>query len=151
MNLQKTLESTIGASLETTIKNAILENDKNKYPIGKIEINISGANPSTYLGFGTWVAWGSGRVPVGVNTSDSNFNTVEKTGGEITHTLTTDEMPSHTHYSGWRNLSGAFSGGANNGAWIEGGTKVDTGTAGNGQAHNNLQPYITCYMWKRIS
>ena len=37
-------------------------------------------NPSTYLG-GTWVAWGAGKVPVGVDTTDTDFATVEKTGG----------------------------------------------------------------------
>lgn len=53
-------------------------------------------NAGTYFG-GTWVAWGSGRVPVGINTSDTNFSTVEKTGGASTVTLTTAQMPSHTH------------------------------------------------------
>ena len=66
------------------------------YPVGSIYMSTSGTNPSSFLG-GTWVAWGSGRVPVGVNTSDGNFNTIEKTGGESSHTLTVAEMPSHTH------------------------------------------------------
>ena len=66
------------------------------YPIGSIYMSTSGSNPSSFLG-GTWVAWGSGRVPVGVNTADANFNTVEKTGGESSHTLTVAEMPSHSH------------------------------------------------------
>lgn len=49
------------------------------YPVGSIYISVVATNPSTYFG-GTWVAWGSGRVPVGINTSDSDFKTVEKTG-----------------------------------------------------------------------
>lgn len=57
---------------------------------------VTSTNPATYFG-GTWVAWGSGRVPVGINTSDSNFNTVEKTGGASAVTLTASQMPSHTH------------------------------------------------------
>ena len=82
-------------------------------PVGSIEINTSGKNPSTYIG-GTWIAWGSGKVPVGIDTSDTNFNTVEKTGGAKTHThtqgdtgkatgntgsttLTTSQIPSHKH------------------------------------------------------
>ena len=53
------------------------------YPVGSIYMSVSPTNPSEYFG-GTWVAWGSGRVPVGLNTSDTNFNTVEKTGGAST-------------------------------------------------------------------
>lgn len=49
---------------------------------------------------GTWVAWGAGRVPVGVDTAQTEFNTVEKTGGEKTHTLATNEMPRHNHMLG---------------------------------------------------
>lgn len=66
------------------------------YPVGSIYMSVNATNPSTYFG-GTWVAWGSGRVPVGINTSDTNFSTVEKTGGSATVTLTASQMPSHTH------------------------------------------------------
>ena len=66
------------------------------YPVGSIYMSVNSMNPSTYFG-GTWVAWGSGRVPVGINTSDTNFSTVEKTGGASTVTLTTSQKPSHTH------------------------------------------------------
>lgn len=66
------------------------------YPVGSIYMSVKSTNPSTYFG-GTWVAWGSGRVPVGINTSDTNFSTVEKTGGAATVTLTASQMPSHTH------------------------------------------------------
>ena len=69
------------------------------YPIESILMSVKNTNPSNYLG-GTWVAWGAGRVPVGVNTSDSSFSTVEKTGGKKTHTLTSSEMPKHAHYTG---------------------------------------------------
>lgn len=102
----------------------------------------------------TWVAWGSGRVPVGVNTGDSNFNTVEKTGGESEHTLTVNEMPEHNH-------GNVFVASGN------GDTTLTTdafatqyhqtrgfqwlSTRGGSQPHNNLQPYITCYMWKRTA
>lgn len=59
---------------------------------------INSTNPGTVFGFGTWELWGSGRVPVCVNTSDSNFNSVEKTGGSASHSLTVSEMPHHRHY-----------------------------------------------------
>ena len=78
------------------LKEYIQQFAKTMYPVGSIYMSVSATNPSTYFG-GTWVAWGSGRVPVGINTSDSNFNTVEKTGGASAVTLTTSQMPSHTH------------------------------------------------------
>lgn len=118
--------------------------------VGDIIFSASDENPSTIYG-GTWVAWGKGKVPVGVDTSDSDFNTVEKTGGEKEHTLTVDEMPSHKHDFGQQfattsNLSGAY------GYYMIAGTQTDVikNTGGN-QPHNNLQPYITCYIWKRTA
>ncbi|MFR8171327.1 MAG: DUF859 family phage minor structural protein [Marvinbryantia sp.] len=69
---------------------------KTLYPVGSIYMSVNATNPSAYFG-GTWVAWGAGRVPVGINTADGNFNTVEKTGGAATVTLTTAQMPAHTH------------------------------------------------------
>lgn len=140
--------STLQATLETVINERVLAGK----PIGTIEINTTGVNPSTYLG-GTWVAWGSGRVPVGVDLSDTDFNTAEKTGGEKTHTLTIEEMPSHAHdftyvLSRFEQLAGAGSRDLPNGDREETGI---TETAGGGQAHNIMQPYITCYMWKRTA
>ncbi|MEG0580157.1 MAG: hypothetical protein RR490_09600 [Niameybacter sp.] len=78
------------------VKEMLVAENLEVYPVGSIYLSANGTNPSSFLG-GTWIAWGSGRVPVGVNTSDGNFNTVEKTGGESTHTVTAAEMPSHTH------------------------------------------------------
>jgi hypothetical protein len=122
--------------------------------VGDIIFSTSDENPSTIYG-GTWVAWGKGQVPVGVDTSDSDFNTVEKTGGEKEHTLTVDEMPSHTHaqYVAADNGSGAgirvdYT---KDGTSIPYPQGIDTGSSGENQPHNNLQPYITCYMWKRTA
>ncbi len=70
-----------GGTLVDVVKELILAS----HPVGSIEVNTTGANPSTYLG-GTWVAWGSGRVPVGVNANDGDFNTTEKTGGVKSYT-----------------------------------------------------------------
>lgn len=124
------------------------------YPIGSIYLSVRNTNPSVLFG-GTWVAWGAGRAPIGVNTNDSDFNTVEKTGGEKTHKLTVNEMPSHRHIS-----SSYKEGNAAAGDWAStpmGHTNPGkTGDyysdyTGGGQPHNNLQPYITCYMWKRTA
>ena len=149
------------SDLEDLVNSIILK----KHPIGSIEINVNGVNPSEYIG-GTWESYGSGRVLVGVDTSQTEFDTVEKTGGSKTHahttgnhTLTIDEMPAHTHggvldfRKGAVNLSESLS--AINGL---GGSTANFYTGGNG-AHNhgntgassNIQPYITVYIWKRTA
>ena len=130
-------------------------------------------NPSTYLG-GTWVAWGAGKVPVGVDTTDTDFATVEKMGGEKEHILTTNEMPSHNHttmydyYGGSTYLDGglvkmsgtpSFETEKSSNCYIVSRSGLDlsdhyaatTGFDGSSRGHNNLQPYITCYMWKRTA
>lgn len=67
------------------------------WPIGSVYIAVVGTSPATLLGFGTRSAIGSGKVLVGQDTNDTDFDVLEETGGEKTHTLTTSEMPSHTH------------------------------------------------------
>ncbi|MBS4930767.1 MAG: BppU family phage baseplate upper protein [Clostridiales bacterium] len=122
-------------------------------PVGAIYLSVNPTNPGTLYG-GTWVAWGSGCVPVGVNASDTDFKTVEKTGGAKTHTLTVQEIPPHEH-----DLNAVNEGVDNpNGGYHPGWTfnkqytaQVMSASTGGGQAHNNLQPYITCYMWKRTA
>lgn len=164
------------------LKNLILETT---HPIGSLEINTSGINPSEYLG-GKWESFGSGRTLVGVDSDDNDFDVAEETGGEKTHTLTTNEIPAHTHgskslvgtWANWGEGSGQVSRTAN-GYKVTGivsavgdnnqygwGTatgrdsdntslKIDAthehNSVGGSQAHNNLQPYITVYFWKRIA
>jgi hypothetical protein len=124
------------------------------WPVGSIYMSTDNTNPSTIFG-GTWSAWGSGRVPVGVDTGQTEFNAVEKTGGEKTHTLTITEMPGHTHGPGSGSYHVTYAGSGGNGmTWSAGAslaTPSTTGSTGGGGAHNNLQPYVTCYMWKRTA
>ena len=133
------------------------------FPIGTIYKSAVNRNPAEFIG-GTWTVWGSGRVPVGVDTTQTEFETVEKTGGTKTHTLTSTQMPSHTHTqtSHSHSISAYRSGGSSsfyiNVETANTGTSYPTtsssvaptinSTGGSG-SHNNLQPYITCYMWKR--
>lgn len=135
----------------------VVEKDGYKYavpyfPIGYIYISVSNENPTNHFG-GTWVSFGAGKVLVGVDTSQTEFNTVEKTGGEKTHQLTVDEMPSHSHNTtnhagaGSGSLSGGYNWGFNIGDY---GT-LGTESAGGDQPHNNLQPYTTVYMFKKIA
>lgn len=144
--------------VKKVIEKIILEDNKKKYYVGKIIIDTANINPATYLGFGTWKLWGQGKVPVGVDTEDNDFNEAEKTGGEKTHTLTLDEMPRHNHkvnesndgpglYPNWGNESGWGATAEN----INGnGGQSNTAYTGNSSAHNNMPPYITCFMWKRV-
>lgn len=214
-----TLEAFIGSTSKTTLIDTI-------YPIGSIYMSVNDTNPSGFIG-GTWVTWGSGRVPVGVST-DTEFNTVEKTGGEKTHTLTGAESgqknlgnvtssengwnhthgigggavwsgtmnqnTSHQHRTGvdnaWGSVSTSSYGGVVAGVDRQSGTVskiagaydlltaaagidhqhlvpdhghtcgtasanhthyVTIGASNATNAHNNLQPYITCYMFKRTA
>ena len=123
------------------------------HPVGSIYMTTVETNPSEIFGFGTWELWGAGRVPVGVDTTQTEFNTIEKTGGAKTHTLTLQEMPKHTHDLAkyWATEEG---GNAAMGSNATGKSAINSngiGNTGNSQPHNNLQPYITCYMFKRTA
>ena len=141
------------------------------YPVGSIYMNATVAtNPGTLLGFGTWTAFGAGKVPVGIDASDTDFDTAEETGGAKTVTLDIDEMPSHRHGgiqpsgTAGSNSNGFDVDGPANGADTDayqkftkyaGGSGSDANgtltSAGATQAHTNLQPYIVVYMWKRTA
>jgi hypothetical protein len=190
------------------------------YPVGSIYLSVNNTNPGTLFG-GTWVAWGTGRVPVGVDTSDTNFNTVEKTGGHKelqshthsassnsagahthsassnsagahTHTASSNSTGAHAHTIRYRGFTGLTPGIGydllrrihsddpydgtnvatnNTGAHTHtitvnsggGHSHAITVNSGGGHSHTitignegngnsgNLQPYITCYMWKRTA
>lgn len=126
------------------------------YPVGTIYESTKSDNPSTFMG-GTWSRFGNGKVLVGVNESDTDFNTVNKTGGEKTHVLTEPEMPSHTHpgengmqFHMYKASSGETAGdGVNSGTSFK--SVANTGSSGGNQPHNNLQPYVTVYRWQRTA
>ena len=90
----KTLST--GSTIDTNVTvTAVLEKT---YPVGSIYINATDStNPATLFGFGIWTAFGAGRVMVGFDSEDTDFDTAEKTGGAKTHTLSTAELPSHSH------------------------------------------------------
>ena len=127
------------------------------YPVGSIYYNAEVAtNPATLLGFGTWEAYAAGRVPVG-KASSGTFDTLNATGGSETQALTEANLPAHSHSMGQQVsfnvsihdrqitvLDPFWSG-------FGGGSARSTGNTGSGTAHNNLQPYIVVYMWKRTA
>ena len=123
------------------------------YPIGAIYTSVVSTSPATLFGFGTWSAFGAGRVLVGIDAGQTEFDVVEETGGAKTHTLQTTEIPAHTHVI---NVPSSASGGTlkialdTNASGAQDSGSV-TGSTGGGGAHNNLQPYIVVYMWKRTA
>lgn len=120
------------------------------YPVGTIYESTKPDNPATFMG-GTWSRFGNGRVLVGVDETDPTFNVPLQIGGEKAHTLSIQEIPSHTH--------GFRGGGENNYVRVEpsstygysGNSDKTTTATGGGQAHNNLQPYVTVYRWQRTA
>jgi len=122
------------------------------FPVGAIFISTVSTNPGTTLGYGTWVAFGEGRVLVGIDATQTEFDTGGETGGSKTHTLTTAEIPSHRHQlddtSTHNVASGTGSEAENN---VVSGTNEYSLYEGGGGAHNNLQPYVVVYMWRRNS
>lgn len=120
------------------------------YKVGDLFLTTRNENPSLRFG-GTWELFGKGKTLVCVDDSDSDFKTVKKTGGEKTHTLTINEIPRHSHAGWWRkvNASGnTYVAGLSDAYDGVAGASVASDTGGS-QPHNNLQPYITCYIWIR--
>ena len=119
------------------------------YPIGSIYLSLNDANPNKLFG-GTWERI-KGKTLVGVDESDTDFKTSKLIGGEKTHKLTINEMPAHNH--GINGYWGTTGGGQISVGELNTGNLVtnNTNMSGGGQAHNNLQPYYTCFIWYRTA
>ena len=122
------------------------------YPVGALYLSTVSTNPGTLLGFGTWEAFAAGRVLVGIDGTQTEFDVAEETGGAKTHALTEAELAAHTHDVQMRSKTATqnVDGGAINVPNTTLATYASTST-GSGTAHNNLQPYIVVYMWKRTA
>ena len=86
-----------------------------------------------------------GKVPVGKDTSDTDFDTLGETRGEKTHTLTVNEMPNHSHNVDSNNFGASSTVRVASGDYANVGNpvgEINIGNIGGGQPHNNLQPYI---------
>lgn len=134
------------------------------YPVGAIYLSVTDVNPAALFG-GTWERISQGRFLIGAganaaNTTDywgsyaagaENFPSGEM-GGEVTHTLTVDEMPSSTHPEGleWGNTEAWGLTGTGQGANAVVDQGSSTEATGGGKPHNNLPPYLVVFMWKRV-
>ena len=156
----------------------MLDTLKKVYPVGSIYMSTVSTNPATLFGFGTWEAMPAGRVLLAQGKSDwgTTYNAGE-TGGEATHQLTVGELPNHghtastnttgnhTHIYKYTNgfASPSDSGSLSRQEWLRPVENIDTSDAGShshnvvvnntgsNQAHNNMQPYISIYIWQRIT
>lgn len=129
------------------------------YPVGAIYMSVSPTSPASLFG-GTWTQWGSGRVPIGINSSDSDFNTVEKTGGSKEYELraligavggnvNTIGYDSEAVVPGYGSYDMVLD--ASAGAKPQGASNTTRVVKSDGNPATTVQPYITCYMWKRVS
>lgn len=149
------------------------------YPVGSVYINAtSSSNPATLLGFGTWEAFGAGRMMVGLNASDALFDTAEETGGSkdaivVSHThsfsATTASNGDHSHLVGSTDSLTTFGSaaqqeftanfGEGTGPSVSTNTvgahthsvSGTTGSTGSSGTNANLPPYIVVRMWKRTA
>ena len=139
--------------LESILSNLSAESLLDRfYPVGTIYKTTS-TNLDTTIKManhfgGTWEAYGAGRVLVALDGTQTEFDVIGETGGAKTHTLTTAQMPSHTH--SYVIVSGGGNAGAA-GTTSNASTSGVTGSTGGGQAHNNLQPYIVVYRYRRTA
>ena len=134
------------------------------YPVGSIYTNAtSSTNPGTSLGFGTWTAFGAGRVMVGFNSGNALFDAAEETGGSAdaivvshTHTATSTDA-GHTHTvnnqvgAGYGQPAGQVNATAGNTGTGFASITTTISTTGSSGTNANYQPYITVYMWKRTA
>lgn len=141
------LESSLHTQLVTAFLDMI-------YPVGSIYMSVNNVSPQKFLG-GTWEVWGAGRVPVSVG---GEFNTVEEMGGKKSVRLEIGNIPSHTHIiSGYNTtVSGSKTGLTSSSIYtgirdVEETCNTEAAGMGTPIPISVLQPYITCYMWKRTA
>jgi microcystin-dependent protein len=180
------LRNRVGAEIDAGVVTGSSVSPLDVMPVGYIYMSVVQTNPSSLFG-GSWSRIGQGRVLVGQDGSQTEFDTVEETGGSKTHTLTSAELPAHAHTidhnhpsfvstddgnhthtlerkSGAGTSTGVVRGNSTasaDGTTAAGGTHNHTidvpaitgssGSIGSGTPHNNLQPYLVVFMWKRTA
>ena len=132
---------------------AKLNTPTSPYPVGSVFITASSTSPASTYG-GTWEkVTDKFLLCAGTTYTGPTSITSKVTGGAATHTLTTSEMPSHSHVIPLSSSSSVTTDGWCMGicrcSWSY--SSYGSNYAGGGQAHNNMPPYLAVYMWKRIA
>lgn len=146
--------------IKTNFNKLIDELNNNMYPIGTGFISYTSVDYTNHLGF-KWEKTCIGRTPVGLDTNQTEFNTIGKTGGEKTHKLSIDELAEHNHEGLYTDVTGmdhiyVSSGSSHRVPTCDHGSSsvnkgIHTGNAGRNKSHNNLQPYQVVVFWKRVA
>lgn len=149
--LARLAKPTVTALLQMTAVGTPTWQNESRYmlPVGSVFIAVVSTSPATLLGYGTWVAFATGRTLVGLDAGQTEFDVVEETGGAKAHTLITAEMPAHVHTYNRSGTAKTSSTGDADREYAQ--DVVETLSTGGGGAHNNLQPYIVVYMWERTA
>ncbi len=141
---------TLDVRLEEIKKEAKMEALKAENYVGKVRFQFNSENPADLLGFGTWILEAQGMVPVGFDPNDSDFDTVGKTGGEKTHKLTVEELAKHRHPTAYGDTDGGDGTGYRYSNTTGKSTQI-VEEAGGDQPHNNMQPFVVMYIYRRIA
>ena len=129
------------------------------YPVGSIYMSMDATNPASKLGGGTWEQIARGRTLIGEGESDQAFAAGSQ-GGESKHKLTTSEMPNHRHSVQYCSVSSGNSsievidGSSSHQSRVGSAgyeANLTTTYVGGGSSHNNLPPYLVCYIWQRTA
>lgn len=135
-SIKEAINNELNTKVNEKSEEAINERVLSTYPIGSIYISTSSTNPSEFIG-GKWEAYGQGRTLVGTGTNGNTY-TAGSTGGEYEHTITTDELPAHTHsITGKGSVSSAFTGSAVTTSTQSAHTHTVSGTAASAGSHTH--------------
>jgi len=131
------------------------------FPVGSVFIAVVATNPATLLGYGTWAAFGTGRVLVGIDSGDADFDTVEETGGAKTNAISAHAGTAVTTHAandtGQADIGATAKGSTGSTVTLKThthSTPALTHSVTQPDAHTAVsvvQPYIVVYMWKRTA
>jgi len=131
------------------------------WKIGDLYISTSPVDPATKYGVGTWESYGAGRVLVGIDPSQAEFNAAGETGGAKNVSLAVANLPPHDHphehsYTSKAGYASSGDGGALTSPRMDTDATYSTfgktsSSVGSGSAFSVLQPYIVVYTWRRIA